>query len=599
MHRKKNRIQPAYTAIKIMNKPYDILIKNTSIIDGTGKPAYKGSIGICGDKIAAIGNLQESATTVIDGEGLITCPGFIDPHSHADRAILEDSAADNLIMQGITTFVGGHCGNSPAPAAGAGAQAGKEWKTFGEFLECVRQNGLTPNYAPLIGHNAIRRSVLGEYYARKATLPEIDAQKNILREALASGCFGLSIGLDGGMAGHFADIEELVELARIVREYDGIFAPHTRHHQNQWPATEPGECAYGIFDAPAGEILTGRYHGLLEAVEISRMAGNARLHLSHITPAYLVPQPHPPALDEALARATIEDIVEKAEASGMDISYNVIPSDNSIAGKQRIIEAFFSKRQNLPKWIRDLEPQAFASNLKDPAFRAKTKNLMLSGKMKIFMIHPVSDPYWAECYMILNCSNKACQGRTLWEIAREREPAYTIKAVYEECFNVLFDVLTEDWQATWTLVKDKREYGAFHVFLNHRLGVPCTDYVPPAKTNQLVSNFGLAPSLCNMFLAYLVAMVRDKKLLLLEEAVRKVTTFPAQKLFGLKDRGVLKENAFADIVIMDFEKLQIRNDYDHPKQPTPGMKFVMVNGKIAYENGVTTGVQSGRVLSRT
>lgn len=595
-----------------MTKLYDILIKDTTIVDGTGKPGYLGSVGVRGDKIVAIGDLEESAEKTINGKNLVTCPGFIDAHSHADRSILDDPAADNLIMQGITTFVGGHCGTSLAPLKDTkhiaalmkrtGMNLNEAWKTFGEFLDYVQKAGLTPNYIPLVGHNTIRNSVLGGYYARRALPGEIVEMKNMLREAFDSGCFGMSAGLDGGMPGHFADIEEIVGMVRVVKEYDGVFAPHTRHHQNQWPAQEPFECAYGIFDAPAGEIITGRYHGLLEAIEISRMAGNARLHISHMTPAYIIPQPHPGFLDEALAKATIEDIIEKAETEGMDISYNVIPSGNSIGGQQRIIDAFFGKTQNLPKWIRDLDAETLALNMKNKDFREKVKKLMLSGKMKVFMVHPLTDPYWMDDYMILDCKNKTYEGKTLWQIAKEREPDYTIRAVYETSYDVLFDILEEDHKATWTLVKDKREYGCYHVFLKHRLGIPCTDFIVlpviAKGKEQLSNNYGIAPSLSNMFLGYLNTMVREKKLLSLEEAIRKVTTFPAQKLFGLSDRGILKEKAFADIVVMDFENLKIYNDYRNPKQSASGMKYVIVNGQIAYDNGVLSGIKNGKILRK-
>lgn len=574
-----------------MPNKYDILIKDVSIIDGTGKPGYAGSIGVRGDKIAAIGALQGNAGKTIEGKGLVACPGFIDAHSHADLSILNDPYTDNLIRQGITTFCGGHCGASLAPSQ-PDAQAAINLGTFGDFLDRVQQSGLTPNYIPLVGHNAIRQVVLGKYYARKASSAEIDAMKNILREALESGCFGMSVGLDGGMPGHFADIEELVALVKIVKEYGGIFAPHTRHHQNQWPAQEPGESAYGIFDAPAGEIITGRYHGLLEAVEISRLAGNARLHIAHMTPAYIVPQPHPAFLDEALAKATIADIIESAEAAGLDISYNVIPSESSIGGRQPIIGMFFDNAQNRPKWLRDLDAASFALNLKCETFRAKVKTLMLSGKIKVFMVHPLTDPYWMDSYLILDCRNKAYEGKTLWQIAREREPTCTIKAVYDGAYDALFNILAEDPAATWTLVKDKREYGAFHVFLSDRRGIPCTDYF----VAEPVNNYGASPALCNMFPMYLQAMVKEKKLLSLEEAIRKITSFPATRLFGLNDRGVLRKNACADIVVMDFENLKPHNDFRNPQKPADGIKYVIINGRLACDNGLLTRVKNGKIL---
>ena len=597
-----------------MDTKHDAIIRNTFLVDGTGKPGRPGSIAIKGEKISAIGNLKDNAEIIIDGKGLVTCPGFIDVHSHADRSVLYDPDCGSLIKQGITTFAGGHCGSSLAPVKdekhasemlkNAGAEEPASWQTFGEFLDCVEKKGLAPNYIPLAGHSTIRRSVMGEYYARPSKQEEISEMQEMLKESFESGSFGMSMGLDGRMAGHFASIGELVSMAKIVRGYGGLFAPHTRHHQNQWPASKPRECAYGIFDAPAGEIITGRYHGLIEAAEICRMAGYPRLHISHLTPAYIIPQPHPKYLDEALARATIEDIIEKAEKDGIDISYSVIPSENSIGGRQRIIDAFFGKTLNLPRWLREMDAETLSSSLKDESFRQKVKKLMLSGKMKIYMVHPLTDPYWADDYMVLDCSIKKYEGRTLWQIAREREPDYTIKAVYDESYNVLFDILAEDNNATWTLVKDKREYGSCHVFLAHRLGVPCTDFVHPplalntGKRETITGNYGIAPSLCSMFLRYLRMMVKDRQLLSLEEAVRKITNYPAQGIFGIKDRGILKEGAFADVVVMDFKNLEIPDDYREPGKASPSMKYVFVNGRVAYEKGTCTGTRNGKVLRK-
>jgi|LSQX01.2.fsa_nt_gb N-acyl-D-aspartate/D-glutamate deacylase len=594
-------------------RKYDILIKNTSIIDGTGAPPYTGSIGINGERIVEVGNIKGEAEKVIDGTGLTTCPGFIDPHSHADRSIIKDPYASNLIKQGITTFAGGQCGSSPAPAKNKEYALGfiqntdieskNLWQTFEEFLDFVESNRLTPNYIPLVGHGTIRRNVLGKHYARKSNPEELAEIVNMVEESFESGVFGLSVGLDAGMPGHFADIKELVDVVKIVKKYDGIFTPHTRHHQNQWHADKPFEYGYGIFNSPPGEIITGRYHGLLEAVEISKMAGSPKLHIAHITPAYLIPQPHPLSLDEALAKATIEDIISKAETEGVDISYNVIPSENSIGGRQRIIDTFFLKTSNLPKWLRDIDPETLSKELKNKSFRAKVKDYIYSGNMKFFMVHPLTDPYWADDYMILDCKIKEYEGKTLWEIVKQKGLTYTIKGVYEDTYELLFDIISEDIEATWTLVKDKREYGAYHIFLSHNLGIPCTDYVPPPvvkrdKKERSTSNYGISPMLSNMFIKYFKVMVKDKSLLSLEEAVRKVTSFPAEHLFGIKDRGIIKEGAFADILLIDFDNLILPNDYKNPEISSPSVKYVIINGGISYENGLLTELKKGKVLRK-
>ena len=162
-----------------MVEQYDVVIRETTIVDGSGRPAFKGSIGVRGERIAAVGDVAGKGGREIDGAGLVTCPGFVDPHSHADLFILDRPCAENLVMQGITTFVGGNCGQSPAPLddasqSGVPAQQLKvdinvDWRTFGEWLSKVETNGISPNYAPLVGHNTVRAAVMGADFKREAT----------------------------------------------------------------------------------------------------------------------------------------------------------------------------------------------------------------------------------------------------------------------------------------------------------------------------------------------------------------------------------------------------------------------------------------------
>ena len=230
-----------------MSEQYDLLIKDTTIVDGSGKPAFEGCVGIRGEKIVAVGDLAGQATQVIDGSGLITCPGFVDPHSHHDRSILDYPLAENLVMQGITTFVGGNCGFSPAPIKSTaqfkgmlgqwwgGVELG--WGSFGEWLSKVEGARLGINIAPLVGHNTVRAAVIGKDFMQKSSMEQVDEMRDLVDEAMSSGAFGLSAGLDY-WPGDFADANELVELAKVVQGYGGYFSPHTRHHLNRWPADD-------------------------------------------------------------------------------------------------------------------------------------------------------------------------------------------------------------------------------------------------------------------------------------------------------------------------------------------------------------------------
>ena len=596
-----------------MSESYDLIIKDTTIVDGTGVPAFAGSVAVKGDRIAALGDFEGHAARVIDGTSLTTSPGFVDMHSHADMSLLRFPLAENLIMQGITTFVGGNCGFSLAPLRDAAhsermmrnwrLDLDVSWQTFGEWLSQVDGVGVSPNYVPLVGHNTIREAVMGQNFQREATQDEIAAMKGLVEEAMQSGAFGLSVGLDAYWAGHFANVdEELVELVKIAAAHGGFFAPHTRHHQNQWPVDDPSEYGYGLFHAPPGEIIAGRYHGLLEAIEISRKANRAKVHIAHFTPVYLIPQPHPDYLDDAVARASLEVIVDQARDEGLDVTFNALGWTQSIGSEVPAIEAFFASNLLLPDWLRSLAPDSFVENLHDREFRDQVKKMVYSGKFKFGMLHPLTDPYWMDCYRIVRSKNKTYEGQTVGQLARAREPGSIINAVYDASLEVVFDLLVEDPDITWALIIDKREYGALATFFAHPVGVPCTDVQAlPGKPSEATTTYGrgIPPIAYSMFPEYLRTYVKDKGVMSLEEAVRKVTSFAAQEVLGLEDRGVLREGAYADIAVFDFDTLEGSNDFLEPARPPKGIEYVLVNGAVVYEDLAHTGKRPGKVLRRS
>ena len=333
-----------------MSEQYDILIKDTMIVDGTGEPAFGGNIAIQGEKIVAVGDTAADAARVIDGSGLVTCPGFVDPHSHADSSILQYPLAENLVMQGVTTFVGGNCGGSPAPIVDLTyAKIMKErmkrwvgdiefdWRTFDEWLSKVQGVDISLNYAPLVGHNTIRGAVMGEDFKREATSDEIEKMKELVHEAMGSGAFGLSSGFDPS-PGEYAALEEIIELAKVAQEHGGLYVPHTRHNQTSWPSDDPEEYGYGIYHGPMEDVWVGRYRGYLEVIDISRQA-KIPLHIAHLANAYKMPQPHPDYLEEAAAKATLE-IIDSAREEGVDVTFDTIPSASSVASQRPLINEF-------------------------------------------------------------------------------------------------------------------------------------------------------------------------------------------------------------------------------------------------------------------
>ena len=267
-----------------MPEEFDLLIQNVLIVDGTGTPGTKGDIGIKGERVAAVGNVSGSAKRVIDGAGLVACPGFIDMHSHADLNILQYPGADNCIMQGITTFVGGNCGMSPAPlkefmpwgmerdwwhevnprsygppsflsleeyrsTAEEKLGISIDWTTFGDFLDRVETRGMSLNFVPLVGHNTIRLTVMGEDCRRTARPDEIAEMAKHVEEGMQAGAFGFSTGLDY-LPGEYASPDEVLELTRVAKAHDGLYFTHTRFTNNVYPTDDPGR-------TPAWRSITG------------------------------------------------------------------------------------------------------------------------------------------------------------------------------------------------------------------------------------------------------------------------------------------------------------------------------------------------------
>ncbi len=593
------------------------LIKNTFILDGTGQQGYVGSVGMEGDKLAFVSRDPDpdvEAETVIDGTGMVTCPGFIDIHSHADLALPDDPTGEDFLLQGITTYLGGHCGLGKAPAAGSfmkefkAGSAGSyftdkaDTATFDGWLSTCAPNGTGPNYGALVGSDPIRGSAMGIDYTRPATEEEKQKMVEMLKEAMDAGAFGFSCNRDVFVTSYWADEDEMNRLLEVVRDRNGLFSLHTRYHQNSWYSENEQECTYGLFGGPPGEVITGRMHGLIEAVEYAKRVPGLRLLISHITPIYNIPQPHPDYVDKMLAKTSLEEIVEKPREEGVDVTFCIIPSDDSIGTSLRVSDLFFHRRQaNLwPDFYKKGGKAAFIAGLKDRAFRDEITKYCNSGRMKMSMACPAADPYWSNCFTILKCANPEYIGKTVYDLALERAPLNRSRVVYREAYEVLYDILEADPDAVCAFSRDKREYNMHSEFLRHPCGMPMTDSQSMAAElpdTMDPENPGFAPSTYCMFPRYLLQTVKRDKIMDLPEAVRKITSLPAA-VAGFEGRGILKEGMFADVVVMDWENLLAHHDYLHPNAGVEGMKYVFVNGTMACEGKKIVTNQAGRVLRK-
>jgi len=619
-----------------MTDYYDVIIRNSMIVDGTGNPASKGSIGIKGEKIVAVGDVRGDAVREVDGLGFMTCPGFIDPHSHADTTLLRYPLAENLVMQGITTFLGGNCGNSNAPIKNLCPSRlafahewwhevepntpniplfipldryneiitkklgfSIDWRTFDEWLLKVESTGISVNYAPLVGHNTIREAVMGENFKRTATRSEIKEMKNYVEEAMSSGAFGISTFFDPS-PGEYAATEEIIELAKVASKYGGIYFPHRRHVQSQWPSNDPEEYGYGVYHGPIEDVWVGRYRGLLEVIEISRRA-KIPLHIVHLESVYRIPQPHPDFLDEAAAKATLWHI-DRAIEEGLKVDFDVILSKSSEAGLRPLINEFWKSKNIALKWANQFEKGEFIEKLKIEEFREKIRRVYDEGRLKLGMIHTKAHPYWMDCFKILRCKNIEYEGKTIGEIARSRNI---------DPLNTIFDILVEDPETIWVqflnkmgvifsthngrkLSDDRDIRPAIPILLKHPAAMPCTDVaIVPFKRGL----YDIPPIAYGMYADYIGRYVREKAFLSLEEAVKKATYLPAKML--RLNRGLISPGTCADIVVFDFKKIGMRGNFLEPAQAPEGIEYVLINGKIVYEQMKHTGAREGKVLRRT
>ena len=283
---------------------YSVLIKNSSVVDGSGRAPYKANIGIVEDRVIAVGDVKGDAVNEIEGSGLTAVPGFIDSHSHGDRSVLWFPECENYVFQGVTTMVTGNCGLSPAPLRDIIPLPGNEgieymmdiephkyypehtvfprervnevmmekvgwpidWYSMGDWFDRVEGKGVSINIAPMVGHGTVRSTVMGDDFKRHSTRQERDEMSSLIRQSLNDGCIGLSVGLDYD-PDVYADREELVEHVSILKEYGAIFVPHSRRT--------------GRRRNTAGAAPHNPIDGIHEVIDICRAAG-VRMNIAHI-----------------------------------------------------------------------------------------------------------------------------------------------------------------------------------------------------------------------------------------------------------------------------------------------------------------------------
>jgi N-acyl-D-amino-acid deacylase len=542
--------------VEALSLSTDTIISGGKIINGTGNPWFLGDIGIKNGKISRIGKLKPSkATAVIDAKGLVVCPGFIDAHSHTDMVLQLDPKTESTIRQGITTMVVGNCGFSLAPIADAyksllekslsqfiprGASIALPWNTFDEYLKHEEGRSIASNVVYLVGHGTVRTAAMG-YDRRSPTVEELEEMKEYVAEAMEAGAVGLSSGLIYP-PGMYADGRELVELAKVASSYGGVFTSHIR-----------GE----------GETLV---EAVSEALKVGQEA-DIPIQISHHKAFGKT--------SWGQTRKTLQ-MMEESRGKGVDVTYDQYPYEAGMTSLATL----------LPPWAHEGGMEELLNRLKTPEDRNRMVRDIEKG-LPGWMSH-AKECGWENIVLssVGSEKNRDLEGKNLVEIARIRESEVT---------SVLLDLLLEE-SGQATMIIFCMDEDDIRRVMAHPYQMVGTDSWA-VSTSGIMAAGKPHPRFYGTYPRVLGRYVRELNVLRLEEAIRKMTSFPAQR-FGISGRGILAPGYWADIVIFDPETIIDKATYEKPHQFPEGIKHVLVNGEVAISGGENTGALAGRVQRR-
>lgn len=537
------------TGLQAQVAPFDLLIRGGRVVDGTGAPWFRADIGLSNGRIAAIGALQgRAAKREVDATGLVVAPGFIDLLGQSEVNLLADPRGASKITQGITTEVTGE-GDSIGPVDDRMLAENKDfftryditpdWHSLAGYFRSLERRGTALNLGSFVGSGSVRNLVLGKV-SRTATADEIRRMEALVDQAMREGALGVSSSLQY-IPNIYSSTEELIALAKVAARYGGAYFTHQRSES-------------AVIDASLDEVF-----------RIAREAG-IRTQVWHLKTAYR---------GQFGRMGGILRKFEAARAAGIDVSASQYPWDRAANGMDAC----------LPLWVREGGTEALLKRLADPAARAKVKEDMVK-----------EDKTWENQWLgsggaegvmvaeVLNPKLKPYEGRTVAEIARTegKDPR-----------DVAIDIVIAD-RASASCIIAIMDEADVRTALAHPLVSFCTD--SPAKgTDGPFAGETSHPRGWGSATRILGHYVRDLKLLTLEEAVRKLTSFAAQAA-GLKDRGLLKEGFAADLVLFDPATVASLAAFEHPNQYSAGVPFVAVNGVLVVDGGKLTGAKPGKAL---
>jgi len=536
------------TAQRSAEPLFDIVIENGHVVDGTGSPWYAADVGIREGTIAAIGHLTGSATRRLDAHGMVIAPGFIDMLGQSELTILVDPHLPSKIFQGITTEITGE-GGSIAPLNDAIIAADQvayqhyqitpDWRTLAQYFARLEKQGMGINLATYVGATQVRRMVLGDA-DKKPDDSELESMKALVRAAMQEGAVGLSTSLQYAPA-PYATTEELIALASESSKYGGVYATHMR--------SEGGH----VFEAIDEAVRIGREAKIPVEIWHLKARGKAQWGL----------------MPRIVAK------IDAARSSGVEIGADTYA-----------YPAFFNSASAfIPPWAHDGGDKKLIERLKDPAMRARIRQDMLTPNAE--WENEWQEIPGPEAILIAVVANQRLlplQGKTLAQIAKERgtDPIET-----------LMDILVEDDAFTSNAV-----FGMSEEDVGLALAQPWTSVDNDSQGTAPDGILGKEhphPRAYGTFPRILRKYVREEHKLTLEDAIRKFTALPAQRM-RLADRGVLKRGMWADIVIFDPDSIRDAATFESPNQLAVGMSYVLVNGVPVIAEGKMTNALPGKVV---
>jgi len=533
----------------VADPPFDLVIANGHIIDGTGSPWYSGDVGIRDGRIAAIGNLSDAARKLtVDAKGKIVAPGFVDMLGQSETTMLVDPRLPSKIYQGITTEITGE-GGSAAPLNDAIIAADRasyehykinpDWRTLRQYFSRLEKQGMGINLASYVGATQVRRMVLGDADVQP-TPEQLEKMKALVRDAMRDGAVGVSTSLMYAPA-PYAKTEEIIALASEASKFGGIYATHMRNESDS------------VLESIDEAVRIGREARIPVEIWHFKVAGKANFG----------------RMPELVAR------VNKARAEGVDVE----------ADTYAYTAWFNSMSAFVPAWAHDGGDAKLIERLKDPATRARIrKDMETPAKDWDNEWDEISGPQDVMISVVQNPALKKFQGKRLTEVA---------KTLNKDPMDALFDLLIEDKAFT-----DCAVFGMSEPDVALALEQP---WVSVDNDSSGTSPEGILgeehphPRAYGTFPRILRKYVREEKKLTLEEAIRKFAALPAQRM-RLTDRGVLKQGMWADVVVFDPGTVRDMATFDDPNRLSEGMGYVLINGVPVIENGKMTGALPGKVL---